>query len=576
MEMTTPPREGARDSPEHGQMFGPYRLGRLLGRGGMGEVFHAFDTEQNRVVAIKRLLPSIATSEGVVTRFRREAEMVARLREPHVIPIHSYGEIDGQLYIDMRLVEGQDLSRLLADGPVKSPADAVDVVAQVADALDAAHAEGLVHRDVKPSNVLITDRGFAYLVDFGIARAVGSDQTALTSTGQAIGTWAYMAPERFSSQPTDHRVDVYALACILYESLTGLCPFPTNDLTSAVGAHLNTPPPKVSDSRPEAPAGLDAVIAKGMAKEPALRYDSAGDLATAAHAALSTQPVTGRSSNPLTAAAALPDRTPRLMAPTYVPDARSAPIRRPVTAYQQPTSLTEWLAFYRPALAGFLGAALLIAATAQSIDRFVLGDSARTNFWSIELVVTIALSAVLIVTALCMFSQRFTRLAPQGFLIGNVYTVVIWLATLVAVPTDGEYWLRWTFKTTMSLAFALATLCVVADPDRWCIPDRSVAGRAAIVITAGAIIPSVGLFAPVVLILMVIPYIALVCCARGRLRWGILAGLTSTATLLSVMTLARHGAGDIVALGISLVTVGLAITTVLNGRRVFSTSLAPL
>jgi serine/threonine-protein kinase len=148
-------------------------------------------------VALKRLLPSTATNADIVTRFRCEAEMVARLTEPHVIPIHSYGEIDGQLYIDMRLVEGRDLGRLLADDQRLSPGEAVDIVAQIAAALDAAHAAGLVHRDIKPSNVLVTPGGFAYLVDFGIARAVGSDQTALTGTGQAIGTWAYMAPERF-------------------------------------------------------------------------------------------------------------------------------------------------------------------------------------------------------------------------------------------------------------------------------------------------------------------------------------------------------------------------------------------
>jgi serine/threonine-protein kinase len=179
------------------EVFGPYRLEALLGRGGMGEVWRAHDTVKERDVALKRLLAKFADDDEFQRRFQRESKIVAGLNEPHVIPIHDFGEIDGRLFLTMRLVDGADLGTVLSRSGPLSPTRAVAVVEHVAAALDAAHAGGLVHRDIKPSNVLISGADFAYLVDFGIARAVGSDQTALTGTGQAIGTWAYMAPERF-------------------------------------------------------------------------------------------------------------------------------------------------------------------------------------------------------------------------------------------------------------------------------------------------------------------------------------------------------------------------------------------
>ncbi|WP_281360625.1 serine/threonine-protein kinase [Lentzea indica] len=159
------------------ETFGPYRIEQLLGRGGMGEVHRAYDTAHDRLVALKRLSPGIHDDADYRARFRREAQIVARLREPHVIPIHAYGEIDGRLYLDMRLVEGRDLSDILREGTVE-PARAVRIVEQVASALDAAHADGLVHRDVKPSNILVTSGDFVYLVDFGIARSVSPSRRA--------------------------------------------------------------------------------------------------------------------------------------------------------------------------------------------------------------------------------------------------------------------------------------------------------------------------------------------------------------------------------------------------------------
>ncbi|MGH3898427.1 MAG: serine/threonine-protein kinase [Pseudonocardiaceae bacterium] len=267
--------------------FCPYRLETLIGRGGMGEVYRAFDTVTDRVVALKRLHPHLAADTEFQARFRRESKLAARLREPHVIPIHSFGEIDGRLYIDMRLIDGSDLASLLTEHGALPPARAVTIVAQVAGALDAAHAEDLVHRDVKPSNVLLAttrEDDYAYLVDFGIAHATAA--TKLTPTSITLGTLDYMAPERFLHGSGDHRVDVYSLACLLHESLTGHRPFPGDGLPSQMYAHLNLPPPRPADRRPGIPVGLDQVVARGMAKDPDQRYPSAGALADAAHTAL--------------------------------------------------------------------------------------------------------------------------------------------------------------------------------------------------------------------------------------------------------------------------------------------------
>jgi serine/threonine-protein kinase len=268
--------------------FGPYRIERLIARGGMGEVLRARDTRLDRVVALKVLSPHLAADQEFRERFRREAHSAARLREPHIVPIHSFGEIDGRLYLDMQLVEGEDLAtRLSTRGPM-DPAEAVDVVGQIAQALAAAHAEGLVHRDVKPSNILLNPSGFAYLVDFGIARSQEA-ATGLTGTGAAIGTLDYMAPERFTGARPDHRVDVYALACVLHQCLTATKPFAATTAASLLNAHLNQPPPRPSRLRPGTPPALDGVVARGMAKSPDDRYPTAAALAAGARAAVGTR-----------------------------------------------------------------------------------------------------------------------------------------------------------------------------------------------------------------------------------------------------------------------------------------------
>ncbi|BDB45179.1 MULTISPECIES: serine/threonine-protein kinase [Mycobacterium] len=269
-----------------GTPFGRYRLIDLLGRGGMGEVWRAYDTETQRVVAVKVLPPNLASDSTFVQRFRREALAAAGLSDPHVIPIHHFGEIDGRLYVDMRLITGRDLHSIIADGAM-DPARAVTIIEQVAAALHDAHRIGLVHRDVKPSNILVTPNDFAYLIDFGIAAASGD--TRMTGTGSVIGTWAYMAPERLNSGQNDPRSDTYALACVLHECLTGSQPYPGNSIEQQIGGHLGLPAPRPSALRRDLPVQLDGVIAIGMAKKPEQRYSTPTEMAAAARAAI-TQP----------------------------------------------------------------------------------------------------------------------------------------------------------------------------------------------------------------------------------------------------------------------------------------------
>ncbi|MFT3662113.1 MAG: serine/threonine-protein kinase [Gordonia sp. (in: high G+C Gram-positive bacteria)] len=294
-----------------GAQFGPYRLDELLGRGGMGEVYRAYDTSKDRIVALKVLKPALAADPEYRERFRRESRTAARLGEPHVIPIHDWGEVDGALFIDMRLVEGSDLKAVIHRAGRLAPARAVAIVDQIASALDAAHADRLIHRDVKPENILVAERDFAYLVDFGIANADGD--TRLTQTGGAIGSVSYMAPELFDGAPAGPASDVYALTCVLYECLTGSVPYPADGVTAAIKALLTSPIPTVSAVAPGLPSTLDAVIARGLDHDPARRHGSAGELAAAAAAALRGKtpppPPRGPGGEPQTRMVVAPDAT---------------------------------------------------------------------------------------------------------------------------------------------------------------------------------------------------------------------------------------------------------------------------
>ncbi|WP_198588106.1 serine/threonine-protein kinase [Geodermatophilus chilensis] len=369
---------------QDGGRFGPYRVLGVLGRGGMGQVLRAHDDDHQRDVALKVLHPQWAQDEGYRDRFRREARIAARLTEPHVIPIHRYGEIDGQLFLDMRLVDGEDLDSLLRRTGPLDPARAVDLVGQVARALDAAHAGGLVHRDVKPSNVLLVGRAdgwdlatsaagedFAYLADFGVAR--GADDgpgPALTAVGTAVGSTEYMAPERFGPTPPDARADVYSLACLLFELLTGRRPFAPGDPARVMAAHLHEPPPAPSSLRPGLPAALDEVVLRGLAKHPDRRWQRAGDLAEAARAALtgSGVPVPPRDDAP-TAIGPLPadgGRSTTRQVPTAAPTP-SAPTLVGATPAGRSRRRLGWLPWVLAAAATV--AALVLAGLFVTADR---------------------------------------------------------------------------------------------------------------------------------------------------------------------------------------------------------------
>jgi serine/threonine protein kinase len=255
-------------------------MDKLLGRGGMGEVYRAFDTEHHRTVAVKRLAPHLADDPEFQLRFGREARLAAGLRSPHVIPIHRYGEIHDQLYIDMRFVEGGDLHDLVQASGRLALDRAVTMLEQVAHALDDAHANGLVHRDVKPSNILL-DHGvtdFCYLGDFGITRAAATSTSSnsLTRTGALLGSLAYMAPEQFDGAMTK-RSDVYSLTCVFFEMITGHRPYAGEGLPALMHSHLDIPPPRPSASNPAA-AIFDELVATGMAKDATSRYATAGEL----------------------------------------------------------------------------------------------------------------------------------------------------------------------------------------------------------------------------------------------------------------------------------------------------------
>lgn len=327
--------------------------------GGMGEVYRAYDTVRERMVALKLLRADVASDPSYRDRFRRESRIAARLQEPHVIPVHDFGEIEGVLYIDMRLVDGASVKDELRVHGVLPPARAVSIVAQVASALDAAHAHGLVHRDVKPENVLLTPDDFAYLVDFGIAN--GGGEATVTRTGLIIGSCAYMASERLSGKPGGPPSDVYSLTCLLFESLVGRAPFEAADIRQVMSAHMFAPPPRPSEVRPGINPAFDAVVAKGMAKSPGDRFPSAGELARAAAAALHAAP--------------RPAATPHTRQfaerpPAYVP--------RPAVAAAPPVTASRFGRTQKLLLAG-AAATLSLAAGLAAAIVYTGGDTASRS-----------------------------------------------------------------------------------------------------------------------------------------------------------------------------------------------------
>jgi YVTN family beta-propeller protein len=275
--------------PRLGSRLAGYRIQAPLGRGGMGVVYRAEQTGPHRQVALKLLLDPATASQTFRERFLRESELAAAIDHPNVLPVYDAGETDGVLWIAMRYVDGIDLAALLArDGPLAAE-QALAIAGQVAGALDAAHARGLVHRDVKPANILLAMDGgavaHAYLADFGLTKRVGGTR-GLTVSGQVLGTIDYVAPEQVEGGAVDGLADQYSLGCVLFECLTGVVPFHRDSELAVLWAHVHDPPPRIGDYRPDLPAALDDAIGRALAKAPSDRYPSCGALVAAAQAAL--------------------------------------------------------------------------------------------------------------------------------------------------------------------------------------------------------------------------------------------------------------------------------------------------
>src|SRR3954471_22492958 len=267
-----------------GSVVAGYRIVSLLGEGSTGAVYLA-EREDERV-ALKVLAPEFARDERFRRRFMRESEIAAGLSHDHVVPILGFGEADGELYLAMRHIQGSDLRALLTREGALEPRRALDLLGQIASALDEAHARGLVHRDVKPANILV-DGEHAYLADFGLAKHASS-VSSLTGERSFVGTIAYVAPEQVKGEKVDGRADVYSLGCVLHEALTGAPPFDRESELAVVYAHLNELPPRASDVRPALPDQLDPVLRRAMAKDPRRRYASCGELIGAANAAITS------------------------------------------------------------------------------------------------------------------------------------------------------------------------------------------------------------------------------------------------------------------------------------------------
>jgi serine/threonine protein kinase len=271
--------------PHLGKVLAGYRIEERIGRGGMGLVYRAEHLNLRRRAAIKIIAPELAETSGFHERFNREARIAAALQHPNIVTVYDAGDEDGLLYLAMQYIEGSDLSSVLRSQGRLRPYRALDVCRQVAAALDAAHAQGLIHRDVKPANVLIEGRT-AFLTDFGLTKRIEGTQTNLTKAGDVVGTIHYVAPEQIEGGRVDARTDIYSLGCLVYHCLTGELPFARDTDVAVIYAHLSEEPPRISSVRPELPGGLDAVIAKALEKAPERRFQTCADLMSAARSVI--------------------------------------------------------------------------------------------------------------------------------------------------------------------------------------------------------------------------------------------------------------------------------------------------
>ncbi|MET0558340.1 MAG: protein kinase [Solirubrobacterales bacterium] len=361
-----------------GEEFAGYRIERRLGRGGMGILYLAIEPGLERRVALKLIAPEAAADEVFAKRFAEESRIAASIEHPNVVPIYAAGEQAGVPYIAMRYVAGSDLGRRLATEGRLGREEAVGLIAQIGNGLDAIHAAGLVHRDVKPANVLLAGgegEPHAYITDFGVARNVATE-SGLTQTGRFVGTLDYVAPEQISGGSVDARVDVYALGCLLFKLLTGQVPYPREGEAARLYAHLNDPPPAPSLYAPEVGMALDDVVARAMSKQPEDRYPSAGDLGRAAQAALTGAPISVPERTVATGAAASREESkPAATEPPTVGGGQStaAEVAVPPAADEPPTPPTGRVAAApdkrprRAAIAGMVLALLVVAGVAIAL-----------------------------------------------------------------------------------------------------------------------------------------------------------------------------------------------------------------
>jgi serine/threonine-protein kinase len=274
-----------------GTELGGYRILEQLGRGGTSVVYRAEHVRLGRQAALKLLSPGLGEAD-FSDRFLRESRLAASLDHPNIVPVYDAGEEEGLLYIAMAYVEGTDLKTLVTEeGPLPLKR-ALEIAGQVASALDAAHERGLVHRDVKPANILVGPDDRAYLSDFGAVKELASG--GMTRTGSFVGTIEYCAPEQIEGRPVDARTDVYALGCVLWECLTGTPPFHRQTEVAVLNAHLHSDPPKLARMAPELPSGLEPVLTRALSKQPLDRYGSCGAFVAAAHAAAAERRVDRR------------------------------------------------------------------------------------------------------------------------------------------------------------------------------------------------------------------------------------------------------------------------------------------
>ncbi len=269
---------------EKGTTIAGYRVEGVLGQGGMGVVYEATQLSLNRTIALKLLAANLGDDPAFRERFRREGLLQAQIDHPNIVTVYEAGDTDEGLFLAMRLVRGPNLKDMIVSRELDA-GRTLRILTPIADALDAAHAEGLIHRDIKPQNILVSGRDHAYLADFGLTKAPG--EKSLTKTGQFVGTLDYISPEQIRGKPASKQSDIYALAAVLYECLSGVVPYPKDSEAAVLYAHMSDEPPLVTEARPELPAALDGVIRKAMAKDPEARHSSASELMRDAEEAFS-------------------------------------------------------------------------------------------------------------------------------------------------------------------------------------------------------------------------------------------------------------------------------------------------